>query len=55
MTATREDMLAELALLPLWQRRASADTAVERREPQPPGQQGIPRVAAEQGAEQEER
>lgn len=29
MTATREDMLAELALTPLWQRRASAATAVE--------------------------
>jgi DNA polymerase len=28
MTATREDMLAELALLPLWQRRAGAAAAV---------------------------
>ena len=40
MTATREDMLAELALLPLWQRRASADTAVEPHEPRPPSIEG---------------
>ena len=36
MTATREDILGELALLPLWQRRASADGAVEAHAAPPP-------------------
>jgi DNA polymerase len=40
MTATREDMLGELALLPLWQRRASADAAVEAHAAPPPSVEG---------------
>lgn len=33
MTATREDILAELALMPLWQRRATVATAVVSTQP----------------------
>ena len=40
MTATREDMLAELSLMPHWQRRANAATAVETREAPAPGAGG---------------
>src|SRR4029453_13353960 len=35
MTATREDMLAELALMPLWQRRAVPAAAVAAPEASP--------------------
>jgi uracil-DNA glycosylase len=36
MTATREDMLAELALMPLWQRRANPAAASEAPQSPPP-------------------
>ena len=46
MTATREDMLAELALTPLWQRRASAAAVVDPAESPPADSSGTdPRTA----------